>query len=132
MIMSLLNLRKTKKTEKAPATKKLVATEASKPAVALKHVEATSVRLDVLLRPHISERASDSAAKGVYVFKVTARSTKPQIKAAVAALYKVTVTKVSIVSIHPKRITVKGKPGIRIGSKKAYVYLKEGEKIEIV
>lgn len=126
--MSLLNLRKKKTEEKTP-TKKLVPVAASS---SPKSAPVTGVNLAVLLRPHISERASDSAAEGVYVFKVAKMATKPQIKAAVSALYKVTVEQVRIVNVHPKKITVKGKPGVRSGSKKAYVYVKKGEKIEVV
>ena len=126
--MSFLNLRKTKKEEKLEP-RKLAVKEAARPAVV---ASARSFRYDALRRPHISERASDHAAKGVYVFRVSPDATKSQIGAAVAGLYKVTVEKARTVTLHPKRIIVKGKPGVRSGGKKAYVYLKKGEKIEVM
>jgi len=110
------------------------ATEAEpKKAVALSSATGTgSVNTLVVKRPHISERASDEMAKGVYVFEVATNATKPQIRAAIAALFKVTPVKVRTVTIHPKKITVKGRPGMRTGKKKAYVYLKKGEKIDVI
>ena len=128
--MSFLNLRKSKKTETPTPVKKLVLVSASAPA--LRPVPRESVNFEVLRRPHISERASDFAAKGVYTFKVSPKATKREIRAAVAALYKVAVEKVRTVTIHLKKITVKGRPGVRSGGKKAYVYLKKGEKIELL
>jgi len=96
----------------------------------LKTVGASSAL--IIKRPHISERASDEAAKGVYVFDVETKATKPQIRSAIRALFNVTPVKVRTVTVHPKKILVKGRPGIRSGGKKAYVYLKKGEKIEVV
>jgi|SRR3989338_29466 len=125
--MSFLNLRKTKKEEVKPTPRKLAVKEAARPAVV---ASARSFRHDALRRPHISERASDHAAKGTYAFRVSPDATKSQIGAAVAALYKVTVEKVRTVTLHPKRIIVKGKPGVRSGGKKAYVFLKTGQKID--
>lgn len=131
--MSLLNLRKAKKEEPQASAKKLIPTlVADKPVSGSRSVSGTAAHFGVLLHPHISERASDEALKGVYVFKVATKATKPQIASAVSARYKVTVEQVRIVTVHPKTITVKGKKGTRKGSKKAYVYLKKGEKIEIL
>jgi large subunit ribosomal protein L23 len=98
----------------------------------LKTVATGGTHTLAIRRPHISERASDEAAKGVYVFEVAPHATKPEIRAAVAALFKVTPIKIRTVTKHAKTIMMKGRPGTRRGGKKAYVYLKKGEKIEIV
>ena len=129
--MSFLNLRK-----KSTAPEKVVA----KPAVIKKiavssgsHADISkNIRFDILHRPHITEKASAGAEKGVYVFDVAKSATKREIAKAVAALYKVTPVKVAIVAIPRKQIIVKGRSGMSGGGKKAYVYLKKGEKIEIV
>ena len=127
--MSFLNLRKKKTEPEAP--RHLAVKADAAPVPARTSTAPGAVRhATVLRRPHISERASDAAAKGVYVFRVSPKATKPQIRAAVSALYKVTVEKVRTVAAHSKRIVVKGRPGVSGGSKKAYVYLKKGEKIE--
>ena len=126
--MSLLNLRKknneTKTTPKKETVKKSVAVVATTKTA---HVP----RSHVLVRPHITEKAAASAEKGIYVFQVAMDANKLEIAAAVALAYKVTPVKVTIAAIPRKLITVKGKVGFRKGGKKAYVYLKKGEKIEI-
>lgn len=128
--MSWLNLRKKKTESETPKHLTVKAVSTSVTGSPARTASNGVVRADILRRPHISERASDHAAKGVYAFRVSPDATKSQIGAAVAALYKVTVEKVRTVTIHPKRVTVKGRRGIRGGGKKAYVYLKPGQRID--
>ncbi len=87
---------------------------------------------NVLLRPRITEKAALRADKGVYVFEVTKDANKRSIKASVKAVYGVTPTKVSVASIPSKGVFVRGKWGVKSGGKKAYVYLKKGDKIELM
>ncbi|MFH0846325.1 MAG: 50S ribosomal protein L23 [Patescibacteria group bacterium] len=87
---------------------------------------------NILVRPRLTEKASLSMEKNVYVFEVSVDANKPQIAAAIKELYKVEPLKVNIVQIPPKRIIYRGKRGIKSGSKKAYIYLKEGDKINIM
>lgn len=87
---------------------------------------------NTLLRPRITEKATNSLANGnVYVFEVFASSNKKSIMASVKDLYKVTPVKVNIVNLPAKNIIVRGKKGKTASIKKAYIYLKEGDKIEI-
>lgn len=88
---------------------------------------------NVLLRPRITEKAVVGADKnGVYVFEVMPKATKPQIMASVKAAYKVTPVKVRTAQIAPKAVFVRGRHGVKQGGKKAYVYLKKGDKIELL
>lgn len=88
---------------------------------------------NVLLRPRITEKAAIGADKaGVYVFEVAKNATKNSIAASVKAAYKVTPVKVNITKIAPKAVFVRGKRGVKQGGKKAYVYLKKGDKIELL
>lgn len=90
-------------------------------------------RNSVLLRPRITEKAAIGADKSnVYVFEVTKTATKPQIAASVKAQYKVTPIGVRTAKIASKRIFFRGKKGVKSGGKKAYVYLKKGDKIELI
>ncbi len=90
-------------------------------------------KISVLLRPRITEKAVVGADKsGVYVFEVTKNATKKQIAASVKAAYKVVPVKVRTAKIAPKAVFVRGKHGIKSGGKKAYVYLKKGDKIELI
>ncbi len=87
----------------------------------------------VLLRPRITEKAALGADKnGVYVFEVTPEATKASIAASVRTLYKVTPVKVHVATMKAKKVFVRGKRGVKSGGKKAYVYLKKGDKIELL
>jgi large subunit ribosomal protein L23 len=88
---------------------------------------------NVLLCPHITEKAALGADKSnVYVFEVAKDATKKSISASVRDSYKVTPEKVHMLTIPSKRVFVRGKKGVKSGGKKAYVYLKKGDKIEII
>lgn len=129
--MSWLNLRKKKEEPKgaaAPSAKKIAVHEARAVVTPTK----AAVGTDVLLRPRVTEKATALSERGVYAFEVTNRATAGAVKAAVRALYSVSPVKVAFVPMRRKTIVVKGKPGRTKGGRKAYVYLKEGNKIEIV
>ncbi len=86
----------------------------------------------ILRRPRITEKASISAEKGVFVFEIDPAASKKAVAHAVKELYKVTPVKVATVTTPAKRVFVRGKWGKKVGIKKAYVYLKKGDTIEFV
>ena len=88
----------------------------------------------VILHPRITEKATMHGEQGVYTFDVSESANKQQISQAVRALYKVIPRKVRIVNIPSKikRSARTGKIGVKGGGKKAYVYLKRGDKINLV
>jgi large subunit ribosomal protein L23 len=65
------------------------------------------------------------------VFKVASTASKPEIKAAVEALFNVKVTGVNTLITKGKTKKWKGKPYQRSDSKKAIVTLAEGQTIDI-
>lgn len=97
----------------------------------------SSTRMDVsfvLRRPRITEKATEQAEHGVYVFEVATTATKKTIADAIVHFYKVTPRKIRVTQIPQKRISskVRGRYGVKKAGKKAYVYLKKGDRIEIV
>lgn len=114
----------------AVAAKKLVVQEEKTPSV-ISIVTGASEAI-VLLRPRVTEKATALAERGVYAFEVTKDATERAVKAAIRALYKVFPVKVAFVPLCSKEIIVKGRKGRTKGGKKAYVYLKKGEKIEVL
>lgn len=86
----------------------------------------------VLIRPHITEKATMSSESSVYVFEIAKTATKTQIEKAFTEKYKIDPIKVSTVTIPAKNVFVRGKKGLKSGYRKAYIYLKKGEKIEII
>lgn len=86
-----------------------------------------------LIKRHwVTEKSTASAAKGKYVFLVSPRATKPEIKKAVKEVYKVDAVSVNVVNRPPKRKrsggAMKGTSG---GYRKAIVTLKAGQKIDV-
>ncbi|MBI2098301.1 MAG: 50S ribosomal protein L23 [Candidatus Wildermuthbacteria bacterium] len=85
-----------------------------------------------LIRPHITEKATDLASKNQYVFVVDSSASKREIGRDVANKYGVTVLKTRIVNVHPKKMRLGRTQGMKKGYKKAIVQIKMGEKIEIL
>lgn len=85
-----------------------------------------------ILRPRITEKAATvSEVSNVYVFEVSKDSTKTTILRAINEIYKVKPLKVNIVKSPAKKVFTKGKKGTTASLKKAYVYLKKEDKIDI-
>lgn len=83
---------------------------------------------DVIIKPLITEKATDSLAEKRYSFKVLKSATKPEIAKAVEAMFDVKVATVNtiIMKKKPKRL------GVHLGTtsewKKAIVTLKPDSK----
>lgn len=87
----------------------------------------------VLVKPHITEKAVGKSEQNVYTFVVHADATKFDVRDAVQSVFSVTPMKVRIVNRKPRRVMsrTKGRTITEPGMKKAYVYLKAGDSIEI-
>jgi large subunit ribosomal protein L23 len=86
---------------------------------------------DVILAPHITEKATLLSDQNAVVFKVAPKASKPEIKAAVEALFDVSVTGVNTIVQKGKTKRWKGAPYQRSDIKKAIVTLKDGQTIDI-
>jgi len=86
---------------------------------------------DVIVAPHITEKSTLLSEQNAVVFKVASDATKPEIKAAVEALFNVTVTGVNTIVQKGKTKRWKGAPYQRSDAKKAIVTLAEGQSIDI-
>ena len=89
--------------------------------------------MQVLLAPRISEKATWVADKNEQIiFRVASDATKPEVKAAVELLFKVSVESVQIANVKGKQKRFGRFTGSRKGWKKAYVCLKPGQEINFV
>ena len=86
---------------------------------------------DVVLAPHITEKSTLLSEQNAVVFKVANDASKPQIKAAVEALFGVNVTNVNTIVQKGKSKRWKGRPYTRSDMKKAIVTLAEGQSIDV-
>jgi large subunit ribosomal protein L23 len=86
---------------------------------------------DVIVAPHITEKSTLVSEQNAVVFRVANDASKPQIKAAVEALFDVKVTGVNTIVQKGKTKKWKGKPYTRSDFKKAIVTLAEGNQIDV-
>ena len=86
---------------------------------------------DVIVAPHITEKSTMLSEHNAVVFKVANDASKPQIKAAVEALFGVNVTGVNTIVQKGKSKRWKGRPYTRSDMKKAIVTLAEGQTIDV-
>ncbi|KFG90364.1 50S ribosomal protein L23 [Sphingobium herbicidovorans NBRC 16415] len=86
---------------------------------------------DVVVAPVITEKSTLLSENNAVIFKVANDATKPEIKAAVEALWGVTVKSVNTLVAKGKTKKWKGKPYTRSDVKKAIVRLAEGQSIDI-
>ena len=97
-----------------------------------KKQEVEARHYDVVLAPHITEKATLASENNAVVFKVANDATKPQIKEAVERAFEVTVTAVNTSNERGRRPRLR--TGRRSGTpstyKKAIVTVAEGDEIE--
>ena len=86
---------------------------------------------DIVLAPHITEKSTMLSEANAVVFKVAPTATKPEIKAAIEALFNVKVENVNTITSKGKTKRWKGKPYQRSDVKKAIVRLAEGQSIDV-
>lgn len=92
---------------------------------------ATIRNFDVLLSPHITEKATLLSEQNKVVFKIALDASKDEVASAVEAIYNVKVTKVNTLVTKGKTKRFKGIKGRRVDVKKAIVTLAEGQTIDI-
>ncbi len=85
---------------------------------------------DVIKRPLVTEKSTVAAEQNKVTFKVASTATKADVKAAVEAIFKVTVTKVNTINVEGKTKRFRGNPGQRQDFRKAIVTLAAGSTID--
>lgn len=86
---------------------------------------------DIIIAPVITEKATLVSEHNQVVFKVRPSATKPEIKAAVEALFKVKVKAVNTVVRKGKLKSFRGTRAIQSDTKRAIVTLADGHSIDV-
>ena len=86
---------------------------------------------DVVVAPYITEKATMASEHNAVVFKVANSATKPQIKAAIEALYGVKVLAVNTMIAKGKTKRWRGQEYRRSDVKKAVVTVADGDRIDV-
>ncbi len=87
----------------------------------------------VLVKPRITEKAANLLEKDVYTFEIIKGASKYDVRDAIKSLYKVTPVAIHIVNKKPRHYMSKarGRDMMESGLRKAYVYLKKGDRIDL-
>ena len=88
----------------------------------------------VIIKPRITEKAAILSDKNVYTFEIKKGANKFEVRDAIKALYNVTPVRINIVNKQPRHSMsrARGRDVMENGLRKAYVYLKKGDRIELV
>jgi large subunit ribosomal protein L23 len=86
---------------------------------------------DVIVSPVVTEKSTMASERNQVVFRVAPKATKPEIKAAVEALFGVKVTGVNTLVRKGKVKRFRGTVGRQGDVKKAVVTLADGHSIDI-
>ena len=86
---------------------------------------------DVIVSPAITEKSTLASEQNQVVFNVAKKATKPEIKAAVEALFSVKVTAVNTLVRKGKLKRFRGTIGRLSDVKKAVVTLADGHSIDV-
>ena len=84
----------------------------------------------IIVEPLVTEKSSDLRASSVYVFKVLSSASKDQIKNALKIVFGVDALSVNTTKVRGKTRQLGKHIGVTPGWKKAYVQLKQGQKIK--
>lgn len=90
-----------------------------------------SKHANTLIRTRVTEKATLLQQGNAYAFEIDSNADKKDVIQAVKTFYGVTPEKVRIVRNPSKKTFIRGKVGRSGGVKKAYVYLKKGEIINL-
>jgi len=87
----------------------------------------------VIIKPRITEKAVGKSEQNVYTFIVRRDATKYDVRDTVKKIFGVTPVKVNTVNKTPREFMsrMKGRTVSEPGMKKAYVYLKQGDHIDL-
>ena len=86
---------------------------------------------DVIVSPVITEKSTMASEQNQVVFNVAPKATKPEIKAAIEALFSVKVTAVNTLVRKGKVKRFRGTIGRQGDVKKAVVTLADGQSIDV-
>ncbi len=94
-------------------------------------VKAAEWMYEIIRRPYVTEKSAMGSANNQVTFEVSTTATKPQIKAAVEALFSVKVRRVNTIVQKGKTKFFRGTRAQRGDMKKAIICLEPGQTIDV-
>lgn len=93
--------------------------------------EVSKTESSLIISPRLTEKASVLSSLNVYTFNVTQNATKTTLAKEIVKKYKVKPVKITVSNNPRVRVFTRGKIGYKTGFKKASVFLKKGDKINL-
>jgi large subunit ribosomal protein L23 len=87
---------------------------------------------EILIGVRMTEKSALMSDKNVYTFNVAIDATKSEVKKEIKRIYSVTPKKVNMIKSKGKNVVVRNRKGVKKDTKKAMVYLKDGDKINVM
>jgi large subunit ribosomal protein L23 len=123
---------KTEKTSTLKAKSEVAAPEAGKEVKSKKAKnDDTGLAYKILVKPLITEKATNLVSLNKYAFRVASKANKIEIKKAIKSLYGLEPLSVNIINERGKRVTSGRISGKKSNWKKAIITLKKGDKLDI-
>ena len=91
-----------------------------------------SAKKTIIVKPRITEKTATLSDDNVYTFQIAPDANKSEVLKEIERIYKVKPIKVNIAKTAEKKVFSRGRLGKKSGIKKAYVYLKKGDKISFI
>lgn len=85
----------------------------------------------VIIEPILTEKSNEMRERGVYVFRVSPRANKIEVKRAVSELFSVHAVDCRIINVKGKPKRTRFAKGTTSAWKKAVVTVAEGERISV-
>jgi large subunit ribosomal protein L23 len=85
----------------------------------------------ILVRPLVTEKASQIGVQNKYIFAVSKDANKIEVKKAIRSVYNVNPLNVRIINVRGRSVRYGRSEGTTKAWKKAIITLKEGDKIEV-
>lgn len=98
--------------------------------VAVENTSGTSAK-KLILRPHVTEKASFQSNVNAYTVEVDKSATKLALVAEIKRDHNVAPIKINITQLPPRKVFVRGKVGVVAGIKKAVIFLKKGDTLKL-
>ncbi len=115
----------------APTMKDLYAAEAKKEKVAAKGKKIAGSAYRILVKPLITEKATNLVGQNKYAFVVDINANKIEVAKAIEEVYGVKPSNVNVIKMKGKQVSRGRIVGRRKDFKKAIVTLKKGEAIKV-
>lgn len=85
----------------------------------------------LIISPRLTEKASNFSNQNVYTFNVKDNANKVSLSKEIEKIYKVKPIKITIANYPRRAVFSRGKLGFKSSFKKASVFLKKGDKINL-